>query len=365
MIKEPTDTRKGNTERTVSFFEFWPTWLMYLPVVAQWLVLAIRYRSLTLPLLANPVIPLSGMVGGSKNELMAHATGECLDTILPWVCYTTTAEKTEQQAEALLALCHGANLSLPLVCKPDVGCRGVGVKLVRNEDELHTAIASYPSGVGIVCQKLSQYEPEVGIFYVREPSQPEGNIVSLAFKQTPYVIGDGVRTLAKLVADEQPRVLELFNLYESRNENDWDRVLESGERHRLLFAASHSQGAVFSDAREHITPALVARLNRVMSGLPNFHYGRLDVKFKDIESLHAGETLEIVEINGASSESIHIWDKDAHLLDAIRTLLWQYRTLFRIGHWQRRQGLKTPGLKVFIQHWLRERALTRVYPETD
>ena len=102
-----------------------------------------------------------------------------------------------------------------------------------------------------------------------------------------------------------------------------------------------------------------------MDGLPDFYYGRLDVKFKDIESLEKGETLEIIEINGASSESIYIWDKDTTFKEAIRALLWQYATLFKIGAFHRSQGKKAPTLRTFLKHWRTERHLTKHYPLTD
>ena len=53
--------------RNTSLFEFWPMWLMYLPVALQWLWLSLFHRSFTLPLIANPAIPLSGMVGVPKS----------------------------------------------------------------------------------------------------------------------------------------------------------------------------------------------------------------------------------------------------------------------------------------------------------
>jgi len=161
------------------------------------------------------------------------------------------------------------------------------------------------------------------------------------------------------------RAGKLLHLYASRNQADWNRVLKNGEQHRLLFSASHCRGAVFEDACQLITPALNSAINAIMLDLPEFYYGRLDVKFRDIASLQQGQHLEIVEINGASSESIQIWDRHARLGDAIRTLMWQYRTLFQIGDYQRRQGHRTPGITALIRHWLMERRLTRQYPETD
>ena len=350
--------------KTTSFFEFWPTWLIYLPVVFLWLMCAVRYRSLTAPLLANPKITLGGMVGGSKHELMSQAKGRCRQAILPWLYVRVTDECILQQAEQCIIQAKTKGISLPFVCKPDTGCRGAGVKLVTNQAMLADIIAKYPVNAAFVCQKLSQYEPEVGIFYVRSPEQKQGNIVSLTFKNTPSVIGNGKHTLEQLVKQDA-RASGLLNLYRSKNKASWQAVLPEGHRHRLLFSASHCRGAVFCDAREHITPELTLAINAIMADLPDFYYGRMDVKYSTLKALKAGRDLEIVEINGASSESIHIWDKDARLWDAIKTLLWQYKTLFSLGAYQMRLGHKAPGVRSLYKAWRYERALTQHYPETD
>ncbi len=89
------------------------------------------------------------------------------------------------------------------------------------------------------------------------------------------------------------------------------------------------------------------------------------MKYADLAQLKAGKALEIVEINGASSEAIHIWDKNARFSDAIRTLLWQYHTLFRNGHTLRRRGVAVPSFGHLIKAWRHEKRLTAYYPETD
>jgi len=99
--------------------------------------------------------------------------------------------------------------------------------------------------------------------------------------------------------------------------------------------------------------------------LGDYFYGRLDIKFKDIESLKAGENFDIIEINGASSESINIWDRDASLKEAIKTLLQQYHTLFKLGHANRARGHKTPGLGVLFKAWRYEKNLVKQYPYND
>ncbi|WP_317931343.1 D-alanine--D-alanine ligase [Halioxenophilus sp. WMMB6] len=352
------------SKRRLSLFEFWPTWLMYIPVAVQWLFFAVCYRSLTLPLIANPKLRLSGMVGVPKSELYAQAQGRCAESILTWFTHQINEQSWLVQVQSVEAQMACRALSYPVVCKPDVGCRGAGVKLIGNTRQLQCYLAAYPAGASIIIQQLASCEPEAGVFYVREPEAPQGVIISLALKYMPYVVGDGRSTLAELIANDA-RAGQLQHLYQARHQQRWHEVIAEGEPFRLVFAATHSKGAIFKDANHYITPALTHALNAILLDLPEFHYGRLDIKFPDIESLQAGEGIEIIEINTASSESLHIWDSDTPLSEAMRALLFQYRTLFRLGAKNRRRGFSPPGLKLLLQHWRAERRLQQFYPETD
>lgn len=355
---------RGLKKRNVSFFEFWPAWVMYFPAGVQWLFLSVWYRSFTLPFLANPFLTLSGMVGVPKSELMAQATGLCRDTILPWIRHTVDDRSPHTQAMECVRQAARQGIDFPFVCKPDIGCRGIGVKLVRDVEQLSKIIQCYPSGAALICQKLASWEAEVGIFYVKNPATQQAEITSLTFKHIPKVTGDGIRTLGQLVQkDERAGLLQ--HLYYKRHEARWNDIPSKGEVVSLVFSAAHSKGAVFLDAREHITPQLTKAVSDIMAGLPDFYYGRLDVKYSSLENLKAGKTLEIVEINGASAESIHVWDKDAKFFEAICTLLWQYRILFRIGAYHRKRGMKPPTLRTFLKHWRLEKNLSKHYPLTD
>lgn len=348
----------------VSAFEFWPTWLMYLPVAGLWLANGLRYRSFTLPLIANPRLPVSAMVGVPKSLLMGQAQGACREAILPWQVFTTSEDPAPRQADQWLHALSGSPISLPFVCKPDIGCRGAGVKLINEAAELAAVIAAYPAGTALLCQQLARSEPEAGIFFVRMPGEERGRVTSLTFKASPVVCGDGCATLGELVAaDERARLL--LERYRERHAERWHEVLGPGETLRLVFSASHCRGAVFRNANHLINARLEARINELMAGLPEFHYGRLDVKYPDLDALRAGRGLEIIEINGASAESIHIWDADTRLSEAIGTLLWQYNTLFRIGALNRRRGHRPPGIRRFVRHLRIERRLARYYPGTD
>ena len=350
--------------RQVSFFEFWPTWVMYAPVAVQWILLTVWYRSFTLPFLANPNVPVAGMVGMPKSTLLGQATGKAAEVILPWIIYAVGNRPLSQQLDTCLKSAEAIGITLPFVCKPDIGCRGVGVKLIKSRDQLAEVISLYPKGAQLVCQQLASWEPEVGIFYVKNTETGEVSITSMTFKYTPHVVGDGQRTLSELV-EADPRAGQLQHLYHARFRERWSEVPESGEVVKLVFSASHSKGAIFKNASEFITEALRLRVAEIMADIPEFFYGRLDVKFRDVASLKLGETLEVVEINGASSESILIWDKDTSLLTAFKELTWQYRTLFKIGAHHRRNGLRPPRLGYFLERLREERRLTRNYPLTD
>ena len=350
--------------RTTSFFEFWPMWLMYVPVVLQWLLLSIRYRSLSLPLIANPAVPLSGMVGVAKSAVFDAAGAEARQWILPWIVYEVTDSAAEEQAQQIFQNLELLGLGLPIVGKPDIGCRGAGVKLLKDADEVRSYIAKFPVGGSIQFQQLSRWDAEAGVFYVRHPDHSAGEITSLTLKYTPYVVGTGQHTLGELI-ELDPRAGDLLHLYSSRHAERWNQVIPAGEPFRLVFSASHCRGAVFRDACELISPKLSRSLDKIFDDIPGYHYGRLDIKFRDIESLQQGTDFEIIEINGASSESINIWDRNAGLGDAIMTLLRQYSTLFKLGHANRRLGHKTPGLLVLYKAWRYENQLVKQYPQND
>lgn len=350
--------------RKTSFFEFWPSWIMYIPVVLQWLVLSVRYRSLSLPLIASPAVPLSGMVGVAKSAVFEAAGSEARTWILPWFVYEVSEAALEHQTEQVLAALTDRDLNLPIVGKPEMGCRGVGVKLLKSQAELSEYLASFPTGGGILFQKLSQWDAEAGVFYVRYPGSEKGEVISLTLKYTPYVIGDGSSTLGELIATD-PRAGELQHLYSERHQENWDEVIAADEPFRLIFAASHSRGAIFREGKEYVSAELAQNIDKIFADIPDYYYGRLDIKFKDIASLRAGREFEIVEINGASSESINIWDRNASFGTAIKTLLQQYRTLFKLGHANRQRGHKTPGLLALYKAWRFEANLVKMYPHND
>ena len=96
-------------------------------------------------------------------------------------------------------------------------------------------------------------------------------------------------------------------------------------------ARSARLGAVYRNALHCITPELEDIIDRISQEIPDFHFGRFDIRFRSLEELRQGKGFRIVELNGAGAEMLHIWAGTGTLGNAWRTLWRQYRDLFAIG----------------------------------
>ena len=351
----------------LSYFEFWPMWAFYPPVMlyAAWLML--RYRGILLPTVANPSFPGGGFFGESKADILALAVRHVPDWVAPFIRLArpeVAPPSAAGECNVALAALAAAGLALPVVAKPDLGCRGAGVRLVRSPADLQAYIAAFPLGASYLLQRLVAHQGEAGIFYCRRPGQVRGRIVSITLKYFPHVIGDGRRTLRELILADA-RAGRLSHLYLRRHTARLDQVLPAGEPLRLAFAGSHSRGAIFRNGTHLVTPEMEARFEAIARALPEFHFGRFDVRFEDFASVQQGRGFTILEINGAGAESTHIWDRRTGLLQAWRDLMRQYRWLFEIGAANRARGHPTMSLADFVRDYRREKRLTPQYPPTD
>ena len=356
----------------LSFFEFWPMWAFYPPVALYAVWLMLRYRGILLPTVANPSFPGGGFVGESKAAILDLAVRHAPDWVAPFVAVDRPSLQSQlddgitlqDEWIAARAALRAAGLGLPVVAKPDLGCRGAGVKLLRTDDDLRDYLRAFPLGARLLLQRYVPFEGEAGVFYCRLPGQAPGRIVSITLKYFPHVHGDGRRTLRQLILDD-PRAGKLPHLYLHRHAERLDWVPATGTAIRLAFAGSHSRGAIFRDGSHLVTPAMEARFDTIAKSLPEFHFGRFDLRFADFTQVQAGRAFTIVEINGAGAESTHIWDRKTSLLKAWTDLMRQYRWLFQIGRANRDRGFKPLKLSEFRRGYRREKELTPLYPPTD
>jgi hypothetical protein len=340
--------------RPLSSFEDAPAFLFYFPVGVYWTWLSLKYRSIGLPSLANPSISAGGLCGESKSDVLDLLGPHGMAALAPFV---TCGDRT--LATALAAMAE-AGLDFPIVAKPDIGRRGSGVEGVADAAALERYLTRFPTGQRVILQRLVLDEGEAGVFYVRKPGEPRGRIVSLTLKYFPKVIGDGHSTVRALI-EADPRASQLSHLYHQRLGAKLDQVPAAGEAVRLVEVGNHCKGAIFRNGQRYVTPEMEAAFAAISDEIPDFYFGRFDVRFRSLDDLRQGRGFTIIEVNGAGSEATHIWDRQTRLIDAYRGLFMQIRLAFEIGAANRRRGLKPMSGIALLRCYIAERRLISTY----
>lgn len=325
--------------RRLTRWEFWPAWALYAPVVPWIAWLAVRYRSATVFTAANPGIDAAGFVGESKAAILeALARGRA--PVAPFCLLRAAqgADARERIADRFLEA-HG----LPAVLKPDQGQRGTGVRIVRTRAALVEAARALAAD-----HVLQAYVagPEFGLFYVRRPHEISGRIVSLTAKHMARVVGDGRRSLDRLILDDA-RAVALGHVYRAVNAGRLAWIPAAGERVAICELGTHCRGAIFTDASALLTPDLERAVEASARAAGGFAFGRFDVRAASVADLRAGR-FRILELNGVTSEPTHIYDPGASVWSAWRTLCRTWSLAFEIGHAHAGQGARVWSVRELV-----------------
>lgn len=314
--------------------EFWPTAVLYAPLVPWLAWLSVRWGGPGTLVAANPGFEDGGFVGESKFAILSALPPRWT---IPGMLLApgTHPERLAAFDDVLRSRAWG----YPLILKPDVGEKGVGVRRVASRDDASRYLAAEAGAV--IVQPFHPGPHEAGIFYYRRPGARRGHVFSITDKRFPFVLGDGVSTVRQLL-DAHPRYRLQAALFLARH--DGERVLGEDERLTLVTAGNHCQGAVFLDGAHLITSALEARIDEIACAVPGFYIGRFDVRYADPAAFCAGEELAIVELNGVTAESTNIYDPSFGAMRACRTLARQWQLAFEIGAANRARGVPAPGL---------------------
>jgi len=355
--------------RKVAAAEYIPPVFFYVPYVFNWMRLGLRYGSFTLPILANPMIELGGFWGESKSRCMRQIPNEHAAFLANFDAVTKDVVRDgEGLAAGVRDSMTKLGLSFPVVVKPDIGWQGFGVRLLHNDRELVDYASRYPVGGVLIVQEYLPHDGEAGILYYRYPGEEHGRVTSMTLRYFPHVIGDGNSTVRELIQnDSRTRFKMNFHMGENplhagQLSRDMDSIPDPGEVVRLSLIGSIRVGGLYRDACRDITPALTERIDSIARSMPEFYYGRFDVRFENMEKLRAGEGFKIIEINGAGSEAIHIWDPGKSLSEVYRTLFKSQSILFDIGQKNRRRGFKPVSLREVYVFSRKQQGLIVQYP---
>jgi hypothetical protein len=334
--------------------------MFYPPVGIYCLWLALKYRGLTVPTAANPGIFSGGLVGESKiatlKELFATSPEFTAEAEL--ITGDTLAARWQSLAEIRTRL----KLEHPFILKPDVGQRGVGIKLIRSAAQAETYLRQ--TTAPLLVQRYAPGPQEAGVFYYRFPHETRGHIFAITEKIFPRLVGDGQTTVSELIWRD-PRARFVADKYLARLNGRQDDVLAAGEELKLVEAGNHAQGCIFRDGAHLITPELTERMDVISQKLTGFFIGRYDLRYAEAADLRAGENFQIIELNGAAAEATSIYDARNSLFAAYRTLFQQWHLVFAIGAANRQRGCTPTPLPLIWQTWRAYSRLAATYPTAD
>ena len=283
--------------------------------------------------------PLSGLALESKSEILGQLDG-ATGAVADWA-RIDASDSVVARLEELHAFRDSHGVDWPLVLKPDIGQRGEGVAVIRDEQEAKDYLQA--NAESLIAQRYVE-GPEFGVFYHRMPGEAKGSIFSITEKVLPELIGDGQRTLERLILDDD-RAVALARHYLKVNAHRLTEVLGEGESIQLVELGTHCRGAIFLDGNRYSSGALAAKLDEVLAGYGGFCFGRFDVRAESGEALSEGRDFRILELNGVSSESTDIYDPKNSILAAWAKLCRQWRLAFEIGAANRAKGAAVPNLR--------------------
>ena len=365
MQGNPTAGAARLPERTMPVppgaLERLPKWLICIPLALQWLYLALRYGSASLPSCANPAITAGGLVGEGKLEYFV-AMGATARHATARHCAIST-HRIASPAE-LLQMMHDAALVFPVIAKPDLGLCGFGVRKIDDLAALQRYVAAFPPNETVVLQEYLAQDGEASIFYARHPGAEKGDIIGLALRHFPQVTGDGRRSVAELISADV-RAGRLLGSTQHECVADMRAVPPAGKTVRLSTIGSTRVGGLYRDGRDCITAQLTQVIDAIARDMPAFHFGRFDVRFDSLAALARGRGFKIMEINGAGSEAIQAWDPTIGLFEGFRIIFTKQHRLFDIGAAMRATGVKPIGVRTLFMLNRRQQRLIAQYPPSN
>jgi len=309
-------------------WEYWPFDILYIPVYPYFTWQIIKRRSFFFFTASNPSIDFGGMLGEKKSEIF--------DIIPEQYIPTTIKLSPDTSLDSVLELMQTKDIPYPFILKPDVGERGWMVKKIDDISDLKDYLNTIE--VDFLLQEFVDYQLELGVFYYRYPNEDLGTISSIVAKEMLFVVGDGQNNIRQLI-EQKPRArFQLAELAETYGEAFLDRVLPSQEKLELVSIGNHCKGTKFLNGNDWIDDRLIKSIDKMAKEIPNFYFGRFDLRCNNIEDLKELKNFKIMELNGAGSEPAHIYQPGFSLIKAYQVLYHHIKVLSKISSLNKKRG---------------------------
>ncbi|OGS70242.1 MAG: hypothetical protein A3F91_12105 [Flavobacteria bacterium RIFCSPLOWO2_12_FULL_35_11] len=308
--------------KKITNWEYWPSYLFYVPLLPYAFYLAIKARSFGFFSAVNPGIEGSGHGLESKYKTIQ---------LLPSnYCPKTIYVEKHENIQDILAKISENNIDFPLIIKPDIGFRGLLVTKIKDEIELSVYLKKYNS-INLIIQEFVDYQHECGLFYHRIPGEKTGKITSVTLKKYLTIIGDGNSTLLELIMNNE-RAKHYSEYISEINKDRLQMIPKLNEEVVLNIIGNHSKGTQFINGNHLINSELEHFLDNLNVKIEGWNYGRIDIKYHNFEELMKGENLKIIEVNGIISEPTHIYDPSkGSYFKSLKSIKNHWKIMYVIG----------------------------------
>ncbi|WP_283423130.1 ATP-grasp domain-containing protein [Chryseobacterium profundimaris] len=309
-------------------WEFWPMWAVYFPCIFYYFWISLKSRSFGFFKAVNPAIVHGGMTLEDKNFV---------NHLLPQNYRARSfLVKSETKPQEIENIIRENKLEYPVILKPNNGCRGRNVELIRNRETLKKYLEN-SGNEDLLLEEYVNYPNEIGVFYVRFPNQRKGFISGIVEKKGITVTGNGRQTLGELIQYN----LRYHSFYPKVfHDGEYNINCIPGENEQILISSigNHARGATFYDVSDKISAKLTDVFNEICFSVNGFYYGRFDVKFNSWEELENGENFRIIELNGAASEPTFIYDPAHSYFFAVKEITKHWNFMYTIAKLNKKKG---------------------------
>lgn len=228
-----------------------------------------------------------------------------------------------------------AELTLPLIFKPDLGERGWMVRKIKSEADIRHYLDEIK--IDFIMQELVDLPLEFGVFYVRFPSEQNGFINSITGKEFLSVTGDGKKTMRDLILEKDRAKIQWGTLRHTYADR-LSEIIPSGRKIELVSIGNHCLGTTFLNFNHLINDKLNDSFDAISKQINGFYFGRYDLRCASLQDLENGN-VKIMELNGCGAEPAHIYHPGSSLIKAIGVLITHWRNLYRVSKENHKRGV--------------------------
>lgn len=284
---------------------FWISKQYYWQSMAYYLYNAAKYQSLTFFSACNPSLSFGGMLADNKTEAYNFIPKRYLPQMLTYVAGDDLRMQLQQ---------HG--LIFPVIVKPNMGFKGYGVRECKNIAELEAYINELDHDKEWLIQEYIDKKCEYSIMYYRFPESEDFGITSISSKKYPSVIGDGVRTMEMLI-DKYENAFVDKEFLQLKWKSSPNPIPIKGQEVVLHHIGNYSRGSKFYSLMQESDFSISQAMHKVFNSVEEIYFCRFDIKADSMDDVRNGD-FKIMEINGAKSEPLHIYDPQYGFWDRIK-----------------------------------------------